>query len=726
MPLALSSPLEQILLPDTGATTLPLTKRRVLKTTSKKKLLAPPLLPKIKKKEKSAIAVSPPHTKEMTLIPKLNTCKTNIQDTKLYPILDPVLTSSVKGFYGYSKGRLIDLSLPSLLPIEIASVDFPSNCLNGSLNTMESNSWFKMYLKQMTMLTSVKTSCPSFMSSHVVSTDAEGTKKEKMPTLKEIKIEKEKAKKKVKTKSEEEKLYNCSFIDVKNDIGLRCNKKSKELQCPKHISLKQASYKYLQPTIVDSDIEECTYILVSKNKEGRKCTSLCLKDKDVNLSYCKDHYNKKQKEFKCLIKTCQYTITQLSKKGLKCSNECIEDSEYCKEHIKRISQGEYQRSFKCRFYPTKDDKQKIYNKFFGDVRKTYNNCIINNKKDKNTSFQHLRNKMVTNVSDNEKYLLGTPKEIRAYAVRSFVTSINTNMDLKREGKKKKFHLRYKSKKCNQTIEIPKESITIDKKERKIYIYKTIVENHLNIKRYTDKKLNEIINKGYFNHNIKLTKTRTNKYFIHITYDVIKSTKVKSGYVSNDPGECSFVTLYGKPTEETVEVLEIENLRNKIYGWYSEIDNLKSYYDKRKKDRSKKNRQLQLKVILKKYEKIQNRILDMHYKIINYMMKYKKIYTPKLNTKKLVSKKLKLTRQVKRSMLALSHSKFISRLISKAEIMNSDVIICDEMYTTRTCGSCFSQYKPTGRIYKCRKCGIRLSRDINASRNILIRNLIPKE
>ncbi|RHZ56880.1 hypothetical protein Glove_396g97 [Diversispora epigaea] len=53
-----------------------------------------------------------------------------------------------------------------------------------------------------------------------------------------------------------------------------------------------------------------------------------------------------------------------------------------------------------------------------------------------------------------------------------------------------------------------------------------------------------------------------------------------------------------------------------------------------------------------------------------------------------------------------------------------VVICDEHYTSKTCGNCgyLHQKLRSNKTFKCSQCQIEMDRDINAARNILLRYL----
>jgi len=528
----------------------------------------------------------------------------------------------------------------------------------------------------------------------------------------------------------------CSFIKIKNDIGLRCNIECENKRCKKHINEIIEQCKYFQPTLLDQvEKKECSFIIVIKDKtskidRGRKCTSLCLLDQNNNvLKCCSEHINKEQKKYSILEKTCQYTISQFTKKGLKCGCFCVDNNEYCKDHMKRLNLGEFKRAFKVRFYPTKNEKQFIYNKWFGDARKTWNLCINNSKTDNSLDLSILRKKFITKPP--YEWLLDTPKEIRDNVVLTYISNVKTNIDLVKRKEKQKFKMKYRSKKNDQTIEISKDAIKIVD-NKKIYFYPSIMKEPLHIKKKLDKKLNTILTYGYFNHNIKLTKTKTNKYYLSITYDVEKDIITeKKECISCDPGEISFITTYGINKNKT-ESIDMTGNRDKLKKWFEEIDDIKSYRDKLKNKIKKTNRTNNIKIktniisrinqdIRLKEEKITNRVKDMHYKVIKELVKYKNIYIPVFTTKQMLEKKI-LPKAVKRALQAQSHYRFRIRLISKAEITNSEVNVCEEHYTTVTCGNCFSINQTSNRVYKCVRCNIKLSRDINAARNIMIKNL----
>ena len=71
------------------------------------------------------------------------------------------------------------------------------------------------------------------------------------------------------------------------------------------------------------------------------------------------------------------------------------------------------------------------------------------------------------------------------------------------------------------------------------------------------------------------------------------------------------------------------------------------------------------------------------------------------------------------MSVLGHKMFIQRLKTKAIELNTNVIIQEESYTSKTCSSCsyVKVKKFTGKTFICENCNIKIDRDTNGSINI---------
>ena len=74
------------------------------------------------------------------------------------------------------------------------------------------------------------------------------------------------------------------------------------------------------------------------------------------------------------------------------------------------------------------------------------------------------------------------------------------------------------------------------------------------------------------------------------------------------------------------------------------------------------------------------------------------------------------------MTDISIGRVYVKLKQIAEKYGSIFIDTDEGYTTKTCTNCGNQH-PTlkgEKIYECPKCGIKIERDYNGARNILLK------
>ncbi len=73
---------------------------------------------------------------------------------------------------------------------------------------------------------------------------------------------------------------------------------------------------------------------------------------------------------------------------------------------------------------------------------------------------------------------------------------------------------------------------------------------------------------------------------------------------------------------------------------------------------------------------------------------------------------------------MSHYKFKERLINKAKERNVLIDIREEFYTSKTCTCCgnIDHALRNKDIYKCKKCPLKIDRDFNGARNILLRNI----
>ena len=86
---------------------------------------------------------------------------------------------------------------------------------------------------------------------------------------------------------------------------------------------------------------------------------------------------------------------------------------------------------------------------------------------------------------------------------------------------------------------------------------------------------------------------------------------------------------------------------------------------------------------------------------------------------------KLQIPVCRKMMTWSHYAFKRRLLDHAQHFGCKVFIVNESVTSKTCGECGAMTESLGssKMFHCALCNVTMDRDVNAARNILMRNLL---
>ncbi len=201
---------------------------------------------------------------------------------------------------------------------------------------------------------------------------------------------------------------------------------------------------------------------------------------------------------------------------------------------------------------------------------------------------------------------------------------------------------------------------------------------------------------------------TSRYVLYVPIEVKgKINETRNLVCGIDPGIRTFLTVYSKE-----DVVEIGNRIN-FDKYYDKIDKMNSIMNKE----SRKYK----KAIGKVYDKIHNKVKDMHYKVSKYLCSYyRTIKLGKISTKSIVSKTNGISKKTKRLAYSLSHYKFREILKQQAEKYGVEVKIVSEYNTTKMCSEC-KKLKVVGleEIYKCenKKCELEAGRDINAAKNI---------
>lgn len=346
----------------------------------------------------------------------------------------------------------------------------------------------------------------------------------------------------------------------------------------------------------------------------------------------------------------------------------------------------------------------------GVCRYVYNQALYSIKKGENKyNFQSLRNEFVTHKRNgiaNEKvldWMLEVPKDIRAGVLRDLVKGFTSSISLLKSGNIKHFNMRYRSKRQNASIEIPKSAISIGKR---LSIYKTYLSS---IRISKDNYLKNI----EINHDCRLKKEGRMWYIIIPCSTPTKTTTV-SEVCSLDPGCRNFQTIYSG--KGVTRIIPNKDLIKKLQ---SKIDLLRSLRDKgivRKRSKDKR------------WTYLDNYTSDIHNKTISYLFRhYNTILIPRFESQE-IGKRMS-SKKNRRCLFTLKHYQFLNRLISKGKmIQGTNVIVCTEDYTSKTCGFCGIINKNLGasEVFNCEHCGLVIDRDMHAARNILIKWLTEQQ
>ncbi len=217
---------------------------------------------------------------------------------------------------------------------------------------------------------------------------------------------------------------------------------------------------------------------------------------------------------------------------------------------------------------------------------------------------------------------------------------------------------------------------------------------------------------------------SNRWYLCVPLDInVDASDNQGGIISLDPGVRTFLTGYS-PEGEIIKIGD--NDINRIRKYLLKTDRFISKISKMNGNKKKRCNRAKLK----RFEKVRNWIKDCHRKTTCYLIKnYNYILLPPFKTQEMSNnKRRRINSKTVRNMYTWSHYRFRMMLLNKAEEYDNKNIICPtEEYTSKTCGCCGNIKYDLGsdKIYKCQKCNVIMDRDINGSRNILIKYLTNK-
>lgn len=358
------------------------------------------------------------------------------------------------------------------------------------------------------------------------------------------------------------------------------------------------------------------------------------------------------------------------------------------------------RSLRVRIYPDKTQKQTL-REWFGVRRWIYNKCLSVMKTGVNPTQEELRKRVVNNNNFEafNTWMLNYDYDLRDEAMRDFVKNIDSN-----KAKGKSFEMRYKSKRDH------KQSISVlGKKWNKPKNFYSPVFNPSKLVSSEDLPTQ-------LKYTSRLVHTASNKYFLCIPQptELQSDNQAHKNMIFIDPGQVDFATCFD-PSGKIVVCGEGDSSRiAKLLHWRRKLTSKIS-----KTQKTKTKRRLSI-ALFRLNEHIDNLVKELHKKLALWLCQnYQTIYIPRLNFHNCKN----LNKRSRSVLASLQHCEFVNRLIHKSkEFKNCQVIEVNEACTTKTCGNCgnYNLEIKSNRSYDCKKCGISIGRDVNASRNIMLR------
>ena len=204
---------------------------------------------------------------------------------------------------------------------------------------------------------------------------------------------------------------------------------------------------------------------------------------------------------------------------------------------------------------------------------------------------------------------------------------------------------------------------------------------------------------------------------------VKDIENRQKYVALDPGVNIFQAFYGEKSCGAIG----ENMKSIILNYRGKIKKLQTILDgkRNRKKKKLKNKKSIKKRILKMEEKITNIVKEVHNKSAKYLCEtYETILIPKFETQQML-KKEDLRKDTKYVLNRQSHYKFKQHLGNKSLEYGCKLYEVTEEYTSKCCGKCgqLSDIYDNERTKICQNshCDVRINRDLNGARNILLKN-----
>jgi putative transposase len=342
----------------------------------------------------------------------------------------------------------------------------------------------------------------------------------------------------------------------------------------------------------------------------------------------------------------------------------------------------------------------------------YNTAVSCIKEENKTNFIFIREKVFKKI--NEKY--NNPEWFNELYFDSKTLAIKeaSNAYMSNYAKGGVFNVKYKSKRNK------KQNLKIDHRVPKIKndILK-MFKMDIYMRKFDMEKLKKVFERGISDSEI--VREYPGKYFLIVNYKTeTEQIEKKIKQASIDPGIKTLSTVY---TQEGV-LMKLGNNIQKTYKTQSEkIEKLNEILAT-KKGRTKRNIR---KRLFKLRSKIRSIVENIHNTISSFLARsVEELILPQLDVSQIINKERRnLNKGIVRDIIYKSPYKFHCKMIDQCKKYNTEVISITEEYTSKTCGNCFNR-KTKGelkgdRLYECKNCKIKIDRDYNGARNIMLKH-----
>jgi len=219
---------------------------------------------------------------------------------------------------------------------------------------------------------------------------------------------------------------------------------------------------------------------------------------------------------------------------------------------------------------------------------------------------------------------------------------------------------------------------------------------------------------------KLTRTRLGDVYIAFpSPQELQHSQAFWDVVALDPGVRTFQTGFCS------NGVVIEWGANDMTGVFRRLRNADKLQSRIANEKDKSRRRRMRHAWLRMLLKIRRRIDHLHKCLCAFLVRaFKVILLPEFESQRMSSRTTrKIGNRTVRSMLTWGHYRFRELLKAKVlTVIGCTLVICDEHYTSKTCGSCGQLHHKLGasKTFHCPHCGYTADRDANGARNILLR------